>query len=59
MNHEALAALERLQEFAPPAIDPRLDELATRAIESLEARKDENIRAWAERLANDVIDADD
>lgn len=57
MNTEARAALERLQTFTPPAEGH--EELARVAIESLEARKDEDIRAWAERLANDVIDADD
>lgn len=42
-----------------PTPSGELDELAKRAIESIEAHKDQDIEEWAQRLANCVINADD
>lgn len=39
--------------------EPEMLEMAKKAVESCKARKDENIDEWAQRLANDVANAND
>lgn len=44
--------------FAEP-FSPELKELAQKALDSLAARRDEDIGEWAERLAADLCEFDD
>lgn len=56
---ELRAFSERLFTLSPPQRSPELIGLARKAVQELSHRKDEDIDAWARRLARDVADADD
>jgi len=49
-----IASLGNIESFSPETI-----ELAKRALQSCHDREEEDLEAWAERLANDVVHADD
>ena len=59
MTEEQRATIERLDSFAPVTKNTEMDNLARKALLSLKQRKNQDIQAWASRLADDVIDAND
>jgi hypothetical protein len=48
---------ESLMALVPPS--RHLDSLAEEALDALDSRRDESIRAWARRLASDVFQEED